>query len=138
MLINHTEQLKENNQIIDDYVGPTISIFDIILMGGTGSEKMQISACSTYFKEALNNFQEINYGNIEIRTKGILVHLNNGRLYHVWCVPFYRLAIYQTDKLSIHGEGQVIKFHLKKNQNKSFIKKLLRHKASFNTDHFPS
>lgn len=131
MLINHTEQLKATDEIIDEYVGPTFSMFDLILMGGTGSEKMQIAACSTFFKEALNNFQETNFGSIEIRTKGIIVHLNNGREYHVWCIPFYRLAVYQTKQLSIHGEGQVIKFNLKKNQNSSFIKKLMNQKALF-------
>lgn len=136
MLIDHTAHSPATNLIIDEYVGEEISIFNAILMGGTGSEKMQIVAYSTYFKKALNNFQETNYGSLEIRTSGLIVHLNNGRNYHVWCIPFYRLAIYVTDELSIHGEGQVMKFKLKKNQNKSFIKKLLKHKAEFNQENF--
>ncbi len=131
MLLDHTAHLPANKKLIDQVIGPEFSMFDTILMGGTGSEKMQILACSTFFKKALNNFQETNYGSIEIRPEGMIIHLNNGRRYHVWCIPYYRLAIYQTETLSIHAEGQVMKFKLKKNQNRSFIKKLIQQKAEF-------
>jgi hypothetical protein len=138
MLIDNTAHSSDNKERINEIVGETFSLFDTILMGGTGSEKMQIIACSTFFKATLNNFQETNYGSIEIRTKGILIHLNNGRKYCVWCVPFYRLAIYLSGSLNIHAEGQVIKFKLKKNQNKSFIKKLLEKKAEFSEENHSS
>jgi hypothetical protein len=134
MLIDNTAHEKKNKKLINETVGEKHSIFDTILMGGTGSEKMQITECSAFFKATLNSFQEVNYGSIEIRTKGIIIHLNNGRCYHVWCVPFYRLAVYLSGTLNIHAEGHVMKFRLKKNQNKGFIQKLLDKKAVFNED----
>ena len=137
MLINHTAHEPDNDKTIDAMVGEEYPIVDRIMMLGTGSEKMLITACSEFFKPALSKHQESNYGSIEIRTKGIIIHLNNGQWYHVWCIPFYRLAIYQTDSLSIHAEGKMIRFQLKKNQNKSFLQKLLTEKAKYSQDQYP-
>lgn len=137
MLLNHTAHDPDDNKLIDELVGKEFPILDKIMMLGTGSEKMIITACSEFFKPALSKHQETNYGSIEIRTKGVIVHLNNGQWYHVWCIPFYRLAIYQTDNLGIHAEGKMIQFRLKKNQNKSFIQKLLTEKAKHGQDEYP-
>lgn len=131
MLLNHTAHLHSDNEAIDELVGTSFSLLTKIQMGGTGSEKMQILACSRYFQEALNKHQQTNYGSLEIRTRGIILHFNNGKSYYVWCVPYYRLSIYQTDTLSIHGEGRVVKFKLDKNKNKSFMRNLLSRMSEY-------
>lgn len=131
MLLNHSLHLAKDEERIAALVGPSYSLFTKISMGGTGSEKMEILACSSYFKEVLHQFQETNFGSLEIRTKGILVHFNNGRNYHVWCIPYYRLSIYKTDTLSIHGEGHMVRFKTNQNKNNQFIRKLLDELANF-------
>lgn len=131
MLLDHTAHLPSDNEAINELVGTSFSLLTKIQMGGTGSEKMEITACSRYFQEALNSHQQTNYGSIEIRTRGVIVHFNNGRSYYVWCIPYYRLSVYQTKSLSIHGEGRVVTFKVNRNQNKSFIRKLLKQMADY-------
>lgn len=131
MLLNHTQHLQSNQKKIDQFVGTSYSLIEKIKMGGAGSEKMQIVSCSQTFKEVLNKHQEINYGSLEIRTKGIIVHFNNGQQYHVWCIPFYHLSIFKTDTLNIHGAGSMVKFYLKKKQNERFLNTLLEKHAAY-------
>ena len=80
MLINHSLHLSKDKERINELVGPSYSLFTKIRMGGTGSMKMEILACSSYFKEVLHQFQETNFGSLEIRKKGLIVHFNNGKL----------------------------------------------------------
>ena len=131
MLLDHTAFLPSDQKKIDALIGPSFSLLDKIKMLGVGSEKMQLLAYSTYFKEVINKHQQTNYGSIELRTAGVIVHFNNGKSYYVWCIPFYRLSVYRTETLNIHGEGEVVKFKIDKNQNKTFLRNLLRQLAIY-------
>ena len=75
----------------------------------------------------MNNVSDINYGNIELREKGIIVHINKGLKNYSWAIPFYQLHLYNTQTFSIHAQGNFVQF--KKNnllrENKSFLDKLV-------------
>ena len=135
MLLDHTAHLPSDNKAIDELVGTSFSMLTKIQMGGTGSEKMEILACSRFFQEALNKHQQTNYSSIEIRTRGIIVHFNNAKSYFVWCVPYYHLSVYKTSSLSIHGAGKIIKFKVNQTKNKSFIRNLLKQMADYQRGH---
>jgi hypothetical protein len=75
----------------------------------------------------MNAVSDINYGSIELREKGILIHINKGLKNFSWPIPFYQLHIYNTATFSIHAQGNFVKF--KKNnllkENKKFLDKLI-------------
>lgn len=129
MFLNTTYQTKEQTELIESIVGKRISVLEAIKMKGIGSRRMIISETSNEIKIKLRKFRDINYGNIELRPKGILVHISCGVNNYTWCIPAFRLAIFHTEKLSIHSEGNYISFKGKALlENKKFIKKLLNHK----------
>ena len=71
MIFNTTHTNKEAKATINDLVGDSYSFFESIKMKGVGSKRMVIEDVSIGFKNILNSVADINYGNIEIRKKGI-------------------------------------------------------------------
>ena len=78
-------------------------------------------------KKMLNSVSDINYGNIEIREKGILVHIAKGHKNFSWAIPFYQLHFYKTSGFSIHAQGNFVRFKNNKllEENRKFIDKLI-------------
>jgi hypothetical protein len=75
----------------------------------------------------------INYANIELRPKGIIIHFTNRLDRYSWIIPFYRLVIYSTQTFSIHSNGNCIQFKKNKNyqDNKKFIHKMTDFKNNY-------
>ena len=78
-------------------------------------------------------FSEIDYGNIELRPKGIIVHYTKKLESFSWVIPYYRLAFYNSQSFSIHANGNFIQFLKNKNYktNKKFIEKMITLKNDF-------
>ncbi len=133
----------KNKQIIrkiNERLGHAYSFMKSIRMGGTGSNRMLISQCSEDMKEYLSKFQGPKYANIELRPKGIIVHLKrNNTTHHSWVIPFYKLVIYNTDHFAIYEDGKFIKFDRSafRESNNKFISKLLEKKAKYWSDFKP-
>ena len=73
-------------------------------------------------------YSETDYGNIEIRPKGVIIHYTRKLERFSWVVPYYQLVIYNTQFFSIHANGNYIQF-LKNNNyiaNKKFINKIVQ------------
>ena len=81
----------------------------------------------------LNTISDINYANIEMRKKGILIHITKGHQNFTWAIPFYHLVIYKIDGISIHAQGKFIHFKKSKNfyENKGFLSTLLSEKIQY-------
>ena len=105
-------------------------------MGGVGSKRMIIGEVSPNLKMYLNNVADINYANIELRSGGILVHINKGLKNFTWAIPYYQLVLYKTDGSSIHAQGRFVKFTRNKLfvENKKFFNKLLDIKVQYDID----
>lgn len=127
MIQNTTYFNKEVQSIFNDLLGSPYSFFKAIKIGGTGSKRMMIEEVSPNFKKYLNTVSDINYANIEIREKGILIHLNKGLKNFSWPIPFYQLHIYKTNGISFHAHGNFIRFKNNKllKENKKFINKIM-------------
>jgi len=108
-------------------LGHSYSFFKAIRIGGTGSKRMIIDEVSPNFKKYMNSVSDINYGNIEIREKGILIHIIKGLKNFSWPIPFYQLHIYKTNGISFHAHGNYIHFKNNKllKENKKFIDKIM-------------
>lgn len=130
MIFNTTYSNKDAKYTINDLVGKPYSIVESFKLKGTGSKRMIIEDVSVGFKKFLNSISDLNYGNIEIRKKGILVHINKGLKNFTWAIPYYQLHIYSTSTFSIHAQGNFVRFRKTKTfkENKKFIEKLMNFK----------
>ena len=130
MVYNATYNDDEVTNSINEAVGIPFNWLKRLKLGGVGSKRMIINAFSPKLNHIKNNNQDLNYGNIELRPKGVIVHITKGLERFAWPIPYYKLVIYKTEGLSIHANGSFIKFKSNKTykENKGFINKLLDQK----------
>ena len=133
MLLNTTHYSKENKEIINDLVGKPYSIMQSIKMKGVGSKRMIVDEVSPNMGHLMNTVSDINYANIELRPKGILIMINRGLKNFTWVIPFYHLVIYKVNGSSIHAQGRYIHFKNNKTfkENKKFFEKLYDEKVRY-------
>lgn len=133
MLFNtsHTnkEYLKKSSYIL----GESFSLFEKIKAGGIGSGRLIIEKISPKLQTKSIQTLSINYANIELRPKGIIIPFTNKLDRYSWIIPYYRLAIYSNQIFSIHSNGSFIQFKKNKNylENKKFINKMIDFKNIF-------
>lgn len=131
MLFNTTYKNKDAEATITNLIGKRYTFFESIKLKGTGSKRMIIDAVSIGFKSIMNTVSDVNYGNIELRSKGILIHINKGLKNYSWAIPFYQLHIYKTNGYSIHAQGNYVRFKTDKlyRENKLFLDRILELKV---------
>ena len=131
MLIDTTHHNSEHKQIISDLVGKPYSLVQKLKLRGVGSKRMIIDEVSPNLQQVLNTVSDINYGNIELRPKGILVHITKGLKNFTWIIPYYHLVIYKINGSSIHAQGKFVHFRANKTfkENKKFFDKLVDQKT---------
>lgn len=138
MLLNTTYKNDEHELIIQDLVGKPFSLKKKLILRGVGSGRMVIDEASPRLEQTLLNGPDLNYANLEIRPKGILVRITRRLDNFTWIIPFYHLHIYKTSGLSVHGQGQFL--HFRENQmlrnNKSFFRKVSNLKLDFMKDYY--
>lgn len=133
MVLETTYSSKENKEIINDLVGKPFSLIQSIRLRGVGSKRMIVDEVSPNLTNIINRVSDINYANIELRPKGILIMINKGLRNFTWVIPYYHLVIYKTNGSSIHAQGRFIHFKNNKTfkENKSFFDKLMDEKIKF-------
>ena len=133
MILDTTHYNKNHKELIIDLIGKSYSFIEAIKLGGIGSKRMIIEDTSPNMKQYLNHVSDINYANIELRKKGILIFINKGLKNYTWIIPYYQLVIYKTNGSSIHAQGKFI--HFRNNttfkENKTFFNKLMAAKVEF-------
>lgn len=127
MIFNTTQKNKDATATINDMLGASYSFMQAIKLGGVGSKRMIIEAVSPGFLKLINEVSDVNYGNIELREKGIVVHINKGLKNFSWAIPYYQLHTYKTEGFSIHAQGNFVRFKNNKllKENKKFIDKIV-------------
>ena len=137
MIYNTTHKNKEAESIFNDLLGKGYSFFQSVKMGGTGSKRMMIEEVGVGFQKYMNTISDINYGNIELRKQGIIVHINKGLKTFSWAIPFYQLHTYKTNGFSIHAHGNFVRFKNNKllKENRKFIDKIINLKIE-NDKHY--
>jgi hypothetical protein len=133
LLLNTTHTNKENNKLIDDIVGKPFSLIQSIKMRGVGSKRMIVDEVSPNMASILNTVSDTNYGNIELRPIGILIHITKGLQNFTWAIPYYQLVVYKINGSSIHSNGKFIHFRNNKTfkENKKFFDKLMNEKIKY-------
>jgi hypothetical protein len=117
------DYVKESNRML----GGTYSFLTKLKMRGVGSHRLVIEELSSELTPRNMQKIDINFGNIELRPKGIVIHFSNRLDRYSWIVPYYQLAIFSSLTFSIHSNGKFIKFKKDKNhqENKEFINKMM-------------
>ncbi len=133
MILNTTNNNKEHKQIIEDLVGAPFSLVQKLKMNGVGSKRMIIDEVSPNMQSMMNKVSDINYANMELRPKGVLIMINQGLKNFTWIIPYYQLVIYKTNGSSIHAQGKYVHFRDSKTfrENKKFFDKLLDEKVKY-------
>tara|TARA_B100000768_G_C11107403_1_gene301747 strand:- start:219 stop:644 length:426 start_codon:yes stop_codon:yes gene_type:complete len=127
-LYNISYKDKERDELIDAEMGTPYSLLSKIKLGGIGSRRLIIENMSVNMSHLKSKVADLQYGSIELRPQGIIVHVNLGLDVFAWTIPFYRLSIYNGDFFTIHGNGDYLQFNKEKSwaENNVFIKKMLR------------
>jgi len=133
LLLNTTHTNKVNNKLIDDIVGKPFSLIQSIKMRGVGSKRMIVDEVSPNMASILNTVSDTNYGNIELRPIGVLIHITKGLQNFTWAIPYYQLVVYKINGSSIHSNGKFIHFRNNKTfkENKKFFDKLMNEKIKY-------
>ena len=133
MLLNTTHTSKANKDRINNLVGPSFTLLESIKLRGIGSKRMVVDKVSPNMASILNVVSDTNYGNIELRPKGVLIHVTKGLQNFTWAIPYYQLVVYKTDGSSIHANGKFIHFKNDKTfkENKAFFDKLMNEKIKY-------
>lgn len=137
MILNTTHHNSDYKQIISDLVGSPFSLVQKLKMKGVGSKRMIIDEVSPNMQSMMNLVSDINYGNIELRPKGILIRINKGLQNFTWIIPYYHLVIYKINGSSIHAQGKFVHFRANKTfkENKKFFDKLMDEKVKYDFHH---
>ena len=137
MILNTTHHNKDHKQIIDDLVGASFSLVQKLKMHGVGSKRMIVDEVSPNMQSMINEVSDINYANIELRPRGILIMITKGHKNFTWIIPYYQLVIYKINGSSIHAQGRYI--HLRNNrmfrENKKFFDKMLDQKVKYDMNY---
>jgi len=138
MVLNTTYTNKDNDALIIQLVGKSFSFLKQLQMKGIGSGRMIIDKVSPKLEQTLLNGHDLNYANIELRPKGILVRITRRLDNFTWIIPYYQLYTYRNSGLSIHGQGEFLHFRNDRfvKGNKEFIKKMLNLKVIFTKDYY--
>ena len=133
LVLDTTYHNKEHKQLFDDFVGKPYSILESIKRGGVGSKRMIVNELSPNLSFIANAVSDLNYANIELRRKGILIRITKGLKNFTWAIPFYQLVFYKTDFTSIHAQGKYIHFKNSKTfkENVRFFKNIMHEKIKF-------
>ena len=134
-IYNISYKSKETDKLINEELGKAYSLFNKLKLGGIGSRRMIIEHLSERINHLKLSVSGLQYGNIEIRPSGIILHINLGIYTYAWTIPYYHLNIYNGDFFTIHGGGNYIQFNKEKSwkENRKFLTKLIHLKAKFNS-----
>ena len=124
-----------NPKIIDEinnYVGKPYTILQRLKIGEIGSSKLIINSADSIIENLLNLDNNLNYCNIEIRPKGIIIHFKSLLETYGLIVPFYKLKIFKgkANEYSIYIDNFFIKVNASEKNEHDFLKKILRLRAS--------
>ena len=133
MIFNTTHKNEDYDLESTALVGRPFNLVQRIKKGGIGSGRLVIHKISPKLNLGKLKFSEIDYANIELRPRGIIVHYTRKLERFSWVIPYYRLVVYNSQSFSIHANGSFIQFLKNRNykENKKFIDKMIQLKIDF-------
>jgi hypothetical protein len=93
MIRNVSYNNKEVFSEITDHVGKAFTFRQRMKLGGTGSQRLLIKNASSRITELLDLDTNLNYCNIELRNKGVIVRFRSILETFAWVIPYEKLNI---------------------------------------------
>ncbi len=135
MLIDSTYLTRDVKVLLNEMVGPPITIMERLTKGAVGSQRMIVDKYSELFVPIFNKAPGLIYTNIEFRPKGVLFHFNIKYTRYTWIIPFHKLVFISGDSISIHsGEDKLSIRKENSSTNQKILRKLLDKKAAYLND----
>ena len=133
MLLNLSYNDQSLKEKINLSVGSPFSLLERLKKKGVGSPRLIISESSINIHNLLILDKNINFCNIEIRPKGIIIRFRSLLKTYGLVVPFYKLKLYKgkANQYSIYNDSTFIKIEVKKIDDHAFFKKLSTEKNSY-------
>ncbi len=133
MVKNLSYNSKKNKALLLELVGSPHSLVEKFKLRGIGSNKLVITNASTEIVKLLRLDNNINYCNIEIRKKGIIIRFRSLLETYGLIIPFYKLVIYKGESkiYSFYKDKYYIKFMVDNESSILFIKKVIRLKTMY-------
>ncbi len=135
MLKNVSYNDSKVEEQISNQVGKPFTLLKRIELGGIGSPKLEIVACSKEINNLLLLDHNTNICNIELRPKGIIVRFRSLLETYALVVPYYKLVLFKgkSNEYSIYKDHFVIKIKADKPTIILFFKKIMKQKHAFST-----
>ena len=130
MLLNDSYNNKKVSHTINMEVGKSFALKDRWAMGGIGSPKLQITACSAAIRNLLLLDNNLNTCIIEMRPKGIIVRFRSLLESYALVIPYYKLSV-NKGKLglyTIHRDHYYIALRADTKAIQKYFRKLLDYK----------
>ena len=132
MIRNVSTINRDVEKEIADLVGNSYSLLERFRMGGNGSPRLTIFDASEQIKELLLKDSYINYCNIEMRPRGIVVGFRSRLETYVWCIPFNKLSVFKNKQsFTIFAEKEKLVIQTKNKSGAAFFRKLLNQKSKY-------
>ncbi|MDG1040962.1 MAG: hypothetical protein P8H13_08675 [Polaribacter sp.] len=127
MIFNTTYSNQDFDEESALLVGNKFTFLERLKLSGIGSSRLMIKEMCPKLNLGKLKYSEIDFGNIELRPNGIIVHYSRKLERFSWVIPYYKLVIYNSQYFSIHANGNYIQFLKNTNykDNKKFINKML-------------
>ena len=133
MVKNLSYNTKNIKILLFDQVGRPLSLIERLRLRGIGSHKLVITDASKEIIELLKLDNNINYCNIEIRKKGIVIRFRSLLETYGLIIPYYKLIIFkgESNTYSFYKEKHHIKFLVENKSTIFFLKKIIKLKTDF-------
>lgn len=130
MLFNVSYNNPKITAQINELVGKPYSLWQSIKMGGNGSPRLVINKSSSEISKILDSNNSINYSNIELRPKGIIIGFRANLDAYALVIPYYKLVVYRPNHCyTFYIDHHFIGFENPKKKNvKTFFDKVIQQK----------
>lgn len=132
MIRNVTTRDRDLEKEIAELVGTSYSLIKRFRMRGNGSPRFTIMDASHQIKELLLKDSYINYCNIEIRPRGIVVGFRSRLETYAWCIPYNKLSVFKDKRsFTIYAEKEKVVIQNKNKSGSAFFRKLINQKSNY-------
>ncbi len=134
MIKNLSYNSNKIKALLFEMVGRSFSLIKRFKLKGTGSNKLVITDASEEVVELLKLDNNINYCNIEIRERGIIIRFRSLLETYGLIIPYHKLVIYKGESkmYSFYNDNNFIKIIAENRTTHLFIKKITKLKYEYN------
>ncbi|OHX64135.1 hypothetical protein [Flammeovirga pacifica] len=130
MLIETTHGQDFSSKVKDKLVGPSLPFIKTIF-SSIKSDAFYILSSNLPIGFDAEIRSKMDYAKIQFRSQGVIIDIKIKVKTFQWLIPYYQLALYQTEYLSIHAQGYYLRFNDLSPKHYQFWNKLGKEKLNY-------